>query len=112
MYAEVNTRSQKWIRLTVATSSVENLLKLNPDPADLRPVMVSFNAPGTTIEREAASKSLYGESGLITLDESEDPHTNDLMVVLAIYLLCCAVLITRWEQDRKLRQEIERGPQL
>lgn len=92
--------------------SIENLLKLNRDPQDLEAVAFTFNDDDERVEQALRARSVYGEDSVIQLPDADDQFTRDVLVAVAHYLLVYAILDQRWTQDRRLRREIERGPEL
>lgn len=95
-------------------NSIDNLLKLNARPQDLEGLAFSFNADADDqrVERTLQARSIYGEDSVIWLPDADDQFTRDVLVAVAHYLLVYAILDRRWAQDRQLREEIIRGPEL
>lgn len=74
--------------------------------------MFNKDADDQRVERTLQARSVYGEDSVIWLPAADDRFTQDVLVAVAHYLLVYAILDRRWTQDRQLRQEITRGPQL
>lgn len=110
------------------SDSIDELLRLNlSKPGNLRLFAFTFNDPDDLVENEIRLRSLYREDSLIqlpdpedTLDIDEDTDgeddrmelAQDLTVATAHYLFVYAILEKRWTQDRQLREEVIRGPEL
>lgn len=94
-------------------NSIDNLLKLNARPQDLEAIAFTFNhGDEQRVEQTLQARSLYGDDSVIRLPEADDQFTRDVLVAVAHYLLVYAILDRRWAQDRQLREEITRGPEL
>lgn len=104
--------------------SIDDLLRINlSKPGKLRLLAFTFNDLEHQVENEIQVRSLYRDDAVIQLPDPADSLDDavsadmvelarDLTVATAHFVLVYAILEKRWTQDRKLREEVMRGPDL
>lgn len=90
--------------------SIEDLIRFSRNPVPLRFIVLSFNdvREDNPIESITAERSLYGNSGVISL-QSHDQFIDELVMFIATFLFTYAVFEERVKRDLSLREAVDKG---